>query len=545
MSRTFVEALREKYCEDDGENQENFVVDIVFSNRPTPTSGSSSDDVELGYLKNMVLCKSSINKAGIPSNGLRSLCPNVVDLDLSFNSINDWDEVLSIFHHLPALKFVNLSGNPLGGTQVPTPCAGQTFGINDLVLNSTQVTWDQAITLGCHLPKLQELHLCQNGFDDISTSTDRLCESLPALKCLRLNGNNISRWEDVIKLQYLPQLHTLILSDNPLLNISPVTMVTADSHTPSQENEPTSCKESTKPPALEKGASQTEENGLEEIQGESEPDKELPNDVSDSTSTQEECSNQEDGSVQSGIGATAIDSDEITVEKEDGDDDVTMAFQALSVLCVSNTKLSSWNDIEALRTFPKLRSLKIRDIPLGKDLPEDDRRRLFIASLPNVDVLNGSELTPTETDKSERHYVRYFSDKPDPPKRYRELVQKHGELKSLSVVDIGRNFTEFACLSFVYGGRCIHQEKVCVTEPVGILKKISSKLVRKSPMFLKLYYLPKSREDDGSELEELILETLPMSRYDMMDGDEIHIDVSQKPQRRGAALLKQGPVTPR
>ena len=57
-----------------------------------------------------------------------------------------------------------------------------------------------------------------------------------------------------------------------------------------------------------------------------------------------------------------------------------------------------------------------------------------------------------------------------------------GELKSLYTVDIGKNFSEYANLSFIFGGRCIHQETVHVIEPVGKLKKLCSKLVRKSPM---------------------------------------------------------------
>ena len=40
----------------------------------------------------------------------------------------------------------------------------------------------------------------------------------------------------------------------------------------------------------------------------------------------------------------------------------TPTFQALLTLCVSDTRLSSWSDLEALHGFPKLKSLKIRVI---------------------------------------------------------------------------------------------------------------------------------------------------------------------------------------
>ncbi len=66
---------------------------------------------------------------------------------------------------------------------------------------------------------------------------------------------------------------------------------------------------------------------------------------------------------------------------------------------------------------------------------------------------------------------------------------------------------------------------------------------------MKIYHVPQNRDEDDfvSGMQELVMETLPMSRYDMLDGDEIHIDVLSKPQPHGAALLlkNSNQVTPR
>lgn len=60
-----------------------------------------------------VLSQYAIDHAGLPLQGLNSLCPNVVDLDLSSNTLEDWAEVLPLIAQLPSLKFVNLSHNKL------------------------------------------------------------------------------------------------------------------------------------------------------------------------------------------------------------------------------------------------------------------------------------------------------------------------------------------------------------------------------------------------------------------------------------------------
>lgn len=50
-------------------------------------------------------------------------------------------------------------------------------------------------------------------------------------------------------------------------------------------------------------------------------------------------------------------------------------------------------------------------------------------SLPNIEQLNGSEVTASEREKAERHLLRYFSDKKNKPDIYSKLVNRHGMWK--------------------------------------------------------------------------------------------------------------------
>ncbi len=258
------------------------------------------------------------------------------------------------------------------------------------------------------------------------------------------------RREDIIKLGHLPQLHTLILSDNPLLNISLASSCHGSLPTPSQQDEQPRCiGEATAPSVkkddgddavfIEENKSQDQVTDLEDMdeacassekcdsldQNQSDPksgtvpsiNKDDSNDAvfddgnktqdqvtdlqdmdeacaasencdnldqnqsdlkldtvqtntsSSDSGKEEQCEDSISDNVQVGIGAQAADPEDTgddAINMEEGeqdsgeDEDIIKTFQALSVLCVSNTQLHTWNDIEALRTFPKLTSLKIR-----------------------------------------------------------------------------------------------------------------------------------------------------------------------------------------
>ncbi|KAJ8316902.1 hypothetical protein KUTeg_004806 [Tegillarca granosa] len=160
--KSFTEALKEKYCTlmDNYNCTSGFIIDIVLTGMPKKTNS----DAELDFLRNVVLSCKGVSCAGLPHGGLSSLCPNVVDLDLSSNLLDDWEESLTIMSQLPCLKFVNLSRNILINKenflqkwQKPLP------QIENLVLNQTGVPWEDIVTLSHHIPSLRELHICDNA----------------------------------------------------------------------------------------------------------------------------------------------------------------------------------------------------------------------------------------------------------------------------------------------------------------------------------------------------------------------------------------------
>ncbi|PIK49322.1 hypothetical protein BSL78_13781, partial [Apostichopus japonicus] len=477
MSKSFSEALREKYCVDD-ENEENFVHMIIFS-RPRRISCSA----ELEYLTNVVLSSTNIDSVDVAHDSISSLCPNVVDLDLSQNLLSNWSDVMKIISSLPKLKFFNLTGNrfrPFNNV-ISWPEGRPKSCLENLVLNYTGATWRDAIAVGYVLPNLKELHLCQNEYWRITASTKDINKSLANLKCLRLNQNYFKRWEEVGKLNQLPSLETLILSKNPLENVttyippSPRKVVSPRRLTYSPRSKKLEGSPHPKRTRTRSGGEQRSPAHRKLFADEADVGKSgqevdvinhlmeemlsvvalgsermlkcyLDHAIQKPKTAQEYSNRQKDNKSQVDM---TIDLKEV----QEGDDDP--GFPALRMLCMSNTRLSDWSDLEALTKFPRLKSLRIQETTICQEHSIEDRRKLFIASLPNIEILNGSEITAAERDKAERFYMRHFVRAKTKPQRYAELYQKYGELRPFDEVDLGRGFQEYAALSFVYGGRSI------------------------------------------------------------------------------------------
>lgn len=195
------------------------------------------------------------------------------------------------------------------------------------------------------------------------------------------------RWEELGKLNQLPSLHTLILSNNPLQNVTTVIPLSPRKvMSPRRIKESPRSKKNEGSPHPKRTRTKSEgdtnshvfrklfTNGLEF--GDEGSDRDVINNLMEEMlsvvtlgsermhkcylqhalskpKTPEECSSKEE---QTAPMDTALNLSELTEEDNPG-------FPALSMLCVSSTRISHWSDLEALTKFPSLKSLRLQVTP--------------------------------------------------------------------------------------------------------------------------------------------------------------------------------------
>lgn len=113
-------------------------------------------------------------------------------------------------------------------------------------------------------------------------------------------------------------------------------------------------------------------------------------------------------------------------------------FEGLVYLNFSWNVVNTWESINELNRFPKLKELRFRDNPLVSKLSPDLIRMQIIARIVMLQTLNGSIVTSRERDDAERYYLKQALQEKlelnlneedflriNP--RYLELVKLHGE----------------------------------------------------------------------------------------------------------------------
>ncbi|KAK7091786.1 uncharacterized protein [Littorina saxatilis] len=641
-TRSFVDALREKYCSQDNDNQCDFVIDIVIRGRPRNNGPTSA---ELAHLRNIVLSNRRVSTGGLPENGLVSVCPNVTDLDLSSNLFESWAELLPLLSQLQHLKFVNLSRNhitrhkeELWRWSTPLP------KVENLVLNSTGVPLREVLALARLMPALRELHICCNYYRDLGSVELAINDgALSKLECLRLNENIITSWAEVWKLRNMPCLTQLILSENPLCDIAfdpngqqldnslcemdspnitchsdgedssvgsphfryPVTKMltparckkelfpksSSDEHNPTSDQQtddstPTPHPETSRSssvsqvelvsdvlediishayervsiqeschqcsPETNENASkvradtQTEQRTAQRCQNDNETnmhvgrclseenegnvDDNRPQFYLEDAESDAVCRNKNENFCEQEEKEQENAEDEqnknTPQKEEDRREEDTIPFAKLHMLCLSRTSICELDHLHALNEFPELRALKIMDIALFSEIHQEDRRKLFVASLPKVQALNGSEVTSIEREKAERHYLRHFLEASEKPARYMELEEKHGPVQPLFDIDLGARFQKEVTLTFMLTGVKKFTERVSMLQTVQKLRCfVARKLGINRHSFRMFHFACGPYQNPADQtIDELFLDSLPLSRFDFMNGDELHVE---------------------
>lgn len=261
---TLVQAIRNKYVEGETEkvremyvhtaSEQKVEVQLVGENQVHKIQ-SNTLELQRVYLNGRKV--SSVDEGRVVADSV----PNIRELDLSSNLINDWETVNKAGEELRHLTLLDLSDNML-----PQNCAclaANNFqNLRVLVLNKCEMEWNTAYEAAHCMPYLEELHLCENelmdveclpGIDNVFANLKRLnlddnkiddwgkvdwLKSLPKLEALQLNGNgltqvcytsgflllqtlllannNISHWSVIDQLNSFPQLTELRTSNNPI-----------------------------------------------------------------------------------------------------------------------------------------------------------------------------------------------------------------------------------------------------------------------------------------------------------------------------------------
>jgi HAMP domain-containing protein len=83
----------------------------------------------------------------------------------------------------------------------------------------------------------------------------------------------------------------------------------------------------------------------------------------------------------------------------------TSCFKNLRSLQLAGTSIASWQDLDGIRAFESLESLRFRNTPLTSSMGAGEARCITIARIPNLAFLNASPISSKERLEAERRYV--------------------------------------------------------------------------------------------------------------------------------------------
>ncbi|XP_028407630.1 tubulin-specific chaperone E-like [Dendronephthya gigantea] len=185
-------------------------------------SKNESGDLEekLKRLERVSLRGTNVSRGPEDGKSLSLVAPNIVELDLSNTLLCEWQEVVRIVTDLPCLIQLDISGLHLkpSSFDLSEKEKSPKLALKTLVVNYMQLDWQDILTLTTTFSGLQEVHASFNNINSLRCKLD--LSSLSCLCKLNLEGNNLSNWDELFLLNEIPHLEVLVVSDNPLGDVS-------------------------------------------------------------------------------------------------------------------------------------------------------------------------------------------------------------------------------------------------------------------------------------------------------------------------------------
>ncbi|GAA6001056.1 Pac2p [Rhodotorula paludigena] len=259
QGRTFEEAVRAKYLDDDGPpasaddtaappvaqpasdaastsqrfaTDGNFEVEVVLSDRVNRRFKQLGRLREIGLewetvgrAAEEVYCEEEVERVEARLRSFGAELSGLETLNLSYSMLPSLQEVERITAVLPRLR--NLAVNSNRFTRIDRLAQLSGFDrLTQLQLNSTLMTWNEIRNVSPSLVNLVDLQFGFNrlaslrSFDAGDPTSDSHGVMLPKLERLNLESNELSDWPELVReLSCLPQLSDLVLAGNRFVSL--------------------------------------------------------------------------------------------------------------------------------------------------------------------------------------------------------------------------------------------------------------------------------------------------------------------------------------
>ena len=196
------------------------------------------------------------------------------------------------------------------------------------------------------------------------------------------------------------------------------------------------------------------------------------------------------------------------------------SFPHLRELHLNKTRIASWSCVESLAQLPALSSLSILHVPVKGRLDEEKARHAVVARLPSLVLLNKSKISNEERERAERWLIREYQDKEERPATYQNLVDKHGQLKPLTDIDLSPKHQ--VSVEFSYDGLDKRNEihTINLKQTVRQLKGWMGRRLGVPPSKVSLYHI-----DNGVAhyFAELTGDSRGLHAFGINDGDTMKV----------------------
>ena len=162
---------------------------------------------------------------GEKEGDIAKTCPNLRWLDLSRSLLPSWQELSKITKELQQLETLLLHFNRFDTiTHSQGQIQPQSFvSLRDLRADGTLISWQEMCQIGMHMPSLESIQLGENGLNTFERISPNQECPFPQLKQINLANNQISKWPELlVALEICPKIESIILSDNDITTIPPV-----------------------------------------------------------------------------------------------------------------------------------------------------------------------------------------------------------------------------------------------------------------------------------------------------------------------------------